>query len=778
MRPAPSFTACLRMRFQHLAGCSPAPARRPCRCCSGGRAERWQLFVRFLIARVLFGMAKRPGQAATGRPLAARPATGGDDVVAGGSNEIVAKFLPPLPNRSAGAHGLQGDMARGVLSGIQHDKGKGGRDTVDLPATGGSAAETPGGGRGSSSEPCRGEPPALGRDFLPLLVSQVGAPAVDGSGVAAGVSGPTFARWLPAIRSGGSDVSRLGGDRVRGMTFDAQRGRSKSHHRHGNLPDADGMPGKWQHSTSTDGPVVSRFLPAIANRSSSICRMEGDHVRGMAAGIQDGRGEWPEVDGMAQNKQCGTTRVGLAAARTMSSKISEVGLPALGGDRQLATAREPILSCPVGSVSPPAVVQVLPMIRSLGASVSGLQDARAHRMAAGIQHGKDRRGKRNLGANGGVPRKRPRRQQKTTHEESAAAGGSHKKRKTTPADRLRHKDRSATSARPRSPPEAWRPNATDDLPALAQRYGADLLEVPTEWLDRQKAEGILQARPLRLPATGGRLRDPIPGEHIAFWEVYSGCGHATRAVLESASGDEQMAAGPPVDFKRAMWSGLPLWNVLLPSTRQYLWAIMVVLTPAWVHCAPPCTFWSSLSRRTNHRSRTEEEMLRLEALAHLVFSTQLCEHQMRCGRWFSIEQPPTATSWKLDLLRRLLASGSTQGSPAMAMLAAGNDGLEPEVMPAQRYVFDSCRWDHRDPGNGKLYRKRQCFVSNFNMSPLVLRCHCRERHQVVEGYVESGARRGTSRAKVAGEYPWAFCVEWAKLIHGCTALPASGGGVK
>ena len=175
MRPAPSFTACLRMRFQHLAGCSPAPARRPCRCCSGGRAERWQLFVRFLIARVLFGMAKRPGQAATGRPLAARPAVGGDDVVAGGSNEIVAKFLPPLPNRSAGAHGLQGDMARGVLSGIQHDKGIGGRDRVDLPTTGGSAAEAPGGGRGSSSEPCRGEPPAFGRDFLPFVLSKVGA---------------------------------------------------------------------------------------------------------------------------------------------------------------------------------------------------------------------------------------------------------------------------------------------------------------------------------------------------------------------------------------------------------------------------------------------------------------------------------------------------------------------------------------------------------------------------------------------------------------------------
>ena len=123
-----------------------------------------------------------------------------------------------------------------------------------------------------------------------------------------------------------------------------------------------------------------------------------------------------------------------------------------------------------------------------------------------------------------------------------------------------------------------------------------------------------------------------------------------------------------------------------------------------VHCAHPCTFWSSLSRRCNHRSRTEDEDLRLQALAHLVFSIQLCRQQMRHQRWFSLEHPPSAASWNLDLLQDLLASGSSllaSGSSQIGtMVVAGNDMLK-----VRKYVFDSCRWGHRDPGNGKLFRK-------------------------------------------------------------------------
>ena len=125
-----------------------------------------------------------------------------------------------------------------------------------------------------------------------------------------------------------------------------------------------------------------------------------------------------------------------------------------------------------------------------------------------------------------------------------------------------------------------------------------------------------------------------------------------------------------MDTVRKAWFGLPSWNVFLPSVRQFLWAIMVVCQPMWVHCAPPCTCWSSLSRRTNHRSRIEDEDLRLEALVHIVFSLQLCHHQLRQKRWFSFEHPPTASSWNLDLLQEFVASGTSHTGPTAV---AGNN---------------------------------------------------------------------------------------------------------
>ena len=167
----------------------------------------------------------------------------------------------------------------------------------------------------------------------------------------------------------------------------------------------------------------------------------------------------------------------------------------------------------------------------------------------------------------------------------ATDGGDHKRRRASAASTLR-----------RPPPdlEPWRPNARDDVPALAQRFGADLLSVPNDWLGRQKAGALLQKQGLRLPVVGGKLRGFIPEEQIMFWEVYSGCSNATRAFWDSASG-EHKTAGPPVDIVREARLGLPSWNVLLPCARQFLWAIMIVCTPMWVHCAPPCTFSSTFS---------------------------------------------------------------------------------------------------------------------------------------------------------------------------------------
>ena len=85
----------------------------------------------------------------------------------------------------------------------------------------------------------------------------------------------------------------------------------------------------------------------------------------------------------------------------------------------------------------------------------------------------------------------------------------------------------------------------------------------------EKATVLLQTHGLRLPVVGGKLQAFNPGQTIMYWEVHSGCGNATRAFAESASGDHEIA-GPPVDTVRKAWFGLPSWNVLLPIRTPVL----------------------------------------------------------------------------------------------------------------------------------------------------------------------------------------------------------------
>ena len=102
-----------------------------------------------------------------------------------------------------------------------------------------------------------------------------------------------------------------------------------------------------------------------------------------------------------------------------------------------------------------------------------------------------------------------------------------------------------------------------------------------EWLDLEKAVACLRTHGLRVPVVGGKLREFDPGQRIMFWEVYSGCGNATHAFVESASGDHEIA-GPLVDTVRKAWFGLPSWNVLLPPYASSCGR-------SWL-CASPCGY--------------------------------------------------------------------------------------------------------------------------------------------------------------------------------------------
>ena len=136
------------------------------------------------------------------------------------------------------------------------------------------------------------------------------------------------------------------------------------------------------------------------------------------------------------------------------------------------------------------------------------------------------------------------------------------------------------------------------------------------------------------------------------------------------------------------------------------------------------------------------EALRAEAALHIILTSQVCRYQAAHGRHASLEHPPTAASWKLDVMRALyLDIGMT------------------------RFVTDSCPWGHRDPGTGLPCKKRGCFARWVSLAALERKCACVGEHQTVHRTVQGGTRHGERRTPVSGAYPRALCIAFAKVIR-------------
>lgn len=309
----------------------------------------------------------------------------------------------------------------------------------------------------------------------------------------------------------------------------------------------------------------------------------------------------------------------------------------------------------------------------------------------------------------------------------------------------------------------WRREAKPDLSEVARVFGADLGSLEAMPMGIEEAKLVFQEQGVPVgqlmtadvPCVREFLTNEIGTTPVIFWEIFAGSCNLTKAVVKecqnrSATGDQQAAVLPPVEIDHnklssTPWKGLHTWDVLLPSQRRLVWAYLALLQPSWVHLGPPCTFWSPLARRQNLRSEADNEHLRLKALALLVFSLQVCNFQRQHQRYWSLEQPPHCVGWNLDIVKEFTERE----------LATGNAALK----------FDSCAWGHKDPGNGKPFLKRQCFASNAQLIRLHRRCSCSPRaHQVVEGTVESGSRKGEHRSTISGEYPVEFCNAFAGVI--------------
>ena len=265
---------------------------------------------------------------------------------------------------------------------------------------------------------------------------------------------------------------------------------------------------------------------------------------------------------------------------------------------------------------------------------------------------------------------------------------------------------------------------------LAEDSGED--SGPDSWL-----------RVIRLPASREKhrarwraLTDASRGPW-EFWELWSGCGNFTAAVMRAGG-----RTGPSVDILPCASVPRLLLDFEDDGDVEFLWWLLHTYRPRFVHVAPPCTFWGQLGRMTAVRTHSEWAALRRQAVRHLALAVMIMLWQSGRGGEGSFEQPPRCVSWRLRRTEALLSQPGWR-----------------------RFTWPSCPYGHRDPGNGRPYLKKQGFASNMDLTAMQLKCSCeRGSHQTVDGVVEEGDRAGQRRAVVSGEYPPAMCSKLAAII--------------
>ena len=289
-----------------------------------------------------------------------------------------------------------------------------------------------------------------------------------------------------------------------------------------------------------------------------------------------------------------------------------------------------------------------------------------------------------------------------------------------------------------------RTQALDDVSNIAAMYGSDLFGLlpVAEWLDLREARRLLDNSRgkqwwYRL-GKEGTMESFGLGDSVDLMEIFSGCGHLTCVAAKGG-----LKVGPSVDWRPGLGhADACVLDLRSASDRRIVWALIVVLSPAWLHLGFPCTFWVAISHWTRTRDLQANEASRLEALMFIQFSRQCVHYQASRRRHSSLENPPRSVAWDLDIVQDMVWS-------------ADMDSV----------VTDLCAWGAKDPVSGRYYQKSMKFASTFSMQPLARKCpHMAHEHEPVQGTIREGPFKGRRRTALSGRYPVPLCEAWVSLV--------------
>ena len=165
------------------------------------------------------------------------------------------------------------------------------------------------------------------------------------------------------------------------------------------------------------------------------------------------------------------------------------------------------------------------------------------------------------------------------------------------------------------------------------------------------------------------LELPPPVELLQLSFIYKAQSDEPDAVMEVFS--------PPRLVPEAVRQGLQAsvsldkdtgWDANLPEDRLQLQRLMRDHRPVMLMLSPECRMFSILTRNVN--LPTAAEILMTEAVSHVDLCMDLALQQHEAGRFFVMEHPAGASSWKLPSIQRILhLAGVWKPSAVMASLA-------------------------------------------------------------------------------------------------------------
>ena len=227
----------------------------------------------------------------------------------------------------------------------------------------------------------------------------------------------------------------------------------------------------------------------------------------------------------------------------------------------------------------------------------------------------------------------------------------------------------------------------------------------------------------------------LPLGLVVVWWVRLSCKHSNWQVACQMIGHHSFAEyySPPRVLPRAIQLGghgnlsLDLatgWNFDLPELRSLSMTLLARMQIDFLMLSPPCTAFSSLNHMWNYPKMPPQKVREKidQGMVHISHSVALAKQQIERDRWFALEHPACATSWRTPLLQELT-----------------------DMPQVRSVVFDQCMFGLRTPSGAKAMRKRTRIATN---SPKLVarlsgrlcdRCH---DHQRIEG-CEGGVRLST-----------------------------------